>query len=258
MSHISRIYLSQISLLDTKIGDIIEIAVKTHYKQYHHLVNVMRIKANDTITIFNGSDDISIDLKAQEITKKSIISKIILIKKNPIAKNIKKYHLILPILKKDQLEEALRMCTEIGIDEFILINTIYSQNISKLNFERMNDIIISAAMQCNINVLPKINEKIYNINNLPQIIKNGDVFFANEELSNIQSKSIYNNIINQNSNNVYCIVGPEGGFASEEIDFINSIKDNNINIFQINLGKNILRASTAALTISYHAINFKM
>ncbi len=52
-----------------------------------------------------------------------------------------------------------------------------------------------------------------------------------------------------NHGNIFVLIGPEGGFSQEEKE---AIRHKN-NFLSVSLGKNILRAETAAIATVYHA-----
>ena len=57
-------------------------------------------------------------------------------------------------------------------------------------------------------------------------------------------------IVNNSDKKILCIVGPEGGFSLEEVNFLK-----NCGAIEVSLGKRILRAETAAIVLSGMIIN---
>ena len=208
----------------------------------------MRLKIGDVVEIFNGKDDLYLICNIGSISKQSI--DLVIEKLVSGSQNIKQNNFILALcaVKKEQMEDAVRLCTEVGINEIVFIKSQHSQN-QYINFERLVDISISAAMQCRINILPTIKKGTETIDDFLNKAS-GTLIFANETL-NHQPK-IQNKITKQQ--NTYILIGPEGGFAPNEISLILKQRQNLI-LKQVYLGKNILRSSTAATVACFSTIN---
>jgi 16S rRNA (uracil1498-N3)-methyltransferase len=105
---------------------------------------------------------------------------------------------------------------------------------------RLSRIAISATKQCGrskpLNVLDCINAK-----NLGEVLKDFElVILANEREDN--KKFIDVLVENKQAKSIAIIIGPEGGFTSEEIELIVSLGGKSVS-----LGKRILRTETAGL-----------
>ena len=81
----------------------------------------------------------------------------------------------------------------------------------------------------------------------PIILKKYDiVIVAYEEEKEVNIKQVLKDAKQNNSKEIALIIGPEGGIAKEEIEFLNTIS----NVKIVTLGKRILRTETAPITIS--------
>jgi 16S rRNA (uracil1498-N3)-methyltransferase len=265
MKHIGRVYHKNIYPLQKFTNNCIEFNNKTDQKIFHYLIDVLRVKLGDVVILFNGVENAYLECKVNQITKNSIEIKPLELKtkatkNNTTAKNI----LVLSLIKKEQMDDAIRACTEIGIDEFVFVKTQHSQVGEKqISFDRLNEIAISASMQSQRNIIPIINKKILTLEFLLKDL-NGILFFANELRANQDLYIAQNNqnTISKNTklqniqSNKYILIGPEGGFSTQEIDFITNYNFTNNNaIIEISLGSNILRSSTAAILGSFYIIN---
>ena len=103
---------------------------------------------------------------------------------------------------------------------------------------------IEAAQQCDRLDVPKI-EKIINLTKLiKELPDDRAIVFCDE--SDINLPSIYDEL-RSNLNNYLkwsVIIGPEGGFSSEERELIKKQK----NVLRVTLGSRILRSDTAAIS----------
>ena len=104
--------------------------------------------------------------------------------------------------------------------------------------EKFEKITISAIKQCDNAFLPKVHQTV-KFSHLFEILqdKNYQPIIA---LETEKEKLLFDAVSNQN---LCIIIGPEGGFAEEEIAFI---KEQNIPTFK--LGNHVLRAETAAIS----------
>ncbi|UUD34712.1 16S rRNA (uracil(1498)-N(3))-methyltransferase [Mycoplasmopsis caviae] len=144
-----------------------------------------------------------------------------------------------PIIKIKRFEWILQKATELGVSTIIPFVSKYTDSkILKYEFnsklERFGEIIKNAAEQSFRNIIPQLTTPM----NLKQIVNaypNESKYLAYENLQNESNNISY-------PTNSILIVGPEGGFSDEEIEFA---QKNNIKI--TSLGKRILRAETACL-----------
>lgn len=153
--------------------------------------------------------------------------------------------LILSAFKLDRLEIALEKCSEIGITEFIICQTKYSQyklDIFKSKLKRLELIISNACRQSERLFFPKIS--IINESDL-SFLKN---FGANFEkiVCTTEVESEFINKIHKQSTDSILFIGPEGGFDKSELETII-----NYDFIPCKLSRSILRSETAAVVGSY-------
>ena len=199
----------------------------------HRIINVLRIKENDELIIFNNQKDqylCSTKFENKIVTllfKKSITPDVLLKKKISLAVSIVSMKIMDLIIQKS---------VELGVDEFHPVYTNRSQYTSiNKKVPHWEKIVIHASEQSGRCELMKIHSPLtlaeYIVSNSkgPRYIlhQNGESFSANE-LSN-ERISIF--------------IGPEGGFENTELDtFIkNEWKMKKISV-------NILRTDTACIS----------
>ena len=209
-------------------------------KQHHFLKNVLRIKLNDVINVFDG---ITGEWRSQVIS----ISKDKTALK--IEKKIREFEtqpdiwLIFAPIKLFRLNIIIQKAVELGVSKFVPCKTEFS-NFDKLNYTNLELNAIEAAQQCERIDIPKI-EKIINLDAMIKELPNDRaIVFCDESDTNLPS--IYDEVrLNLNNYSKWSvIIGPEGGFSNEERDLIKKQK----NVLRVTLGSRILRSDTAAIS----------
>ncbi len=195
----------------------------------NHL-KVLRLKERDKILVSDGIGNLFFN----EIIKKEKNN--YYLKTLSVENKVRKAEtdLAIGILKhRDRLEFALEKAAELGIRKFIPITSSFTEK-SKLNIQRLQAKAVSALKQSKnpyiMEISELINFKNIDFNNYNSII-----------LADINGK-IFSDI--SISSPALIIVGPEGGFSSDELEFIKS----NYKISELFLSENRLRTETAAIT----------
>ena len=207
-------------------------------KRCHYLRNVIRVKKDDIIRIFNGKDG-------------EWLGKLIKIEKKVIFLNIEKkirnqeqnldLWLFFAPIKKDRLNILIQKSTEVGVSKFIPIKTERG-NIGNINIINLKQNAITASEQSERLDVPEVNEKInldgvYDFN----FDKRCLLYCDEQNLKNLNLfKTLYK--IKSKFSKWSIIIGPEGGFSLEEKKAILKLK----NVFPVSLGKRLLRSDTAA------------
>ncbi len=210
-------------------------------EKFHYLNNVVKVKKKETFLLFNGKEKSIYEV--EEIQTKNKIIKVR--KREDIKFNLSQLNinLAIGILKKDNTDLVVQKAVELGINNILLVN--FKNNVVKWNgkeekkIKRYKDIIISAVEQSKSNFIPKVKY----IDNIKKIdFKTYDeVILLYEKEDNTNSFVKQLNKLDYNKK-ILLIVGPEGGFSQEELEYFT-----NQNIKFCSLGENILRAETAAI-----------
>ncbi len=145
------------------------------------------------------------------------------------------------ITKKDRMSFAVQKATELGVDAVIPFTSRYTVvKVKEKNFSnRYESVINDAVSQCMRSVIPQFHEAVdYKnlIKGMPEVYK---VLFHYGEAAGAIS-ALFDTI--KESRQVMLIIGPEGGFSGDEIEFALA---NNVPVAR--LGRNILRSETAAI-----------
>tara|TARA_E500000178_G_C16933175_1_gene712719 strand:- start:104 stop:811 length:708 start_codon:yes stop_codon:yes gene_type:complete len=201
----------------------------------NHCKNVLRKKINDIIDIFDGKGTFH-KVQITSIIRNKVKFKII-----KTSKEInKKYYLhiaISPLKKVSRFENFIEKSTEIGIDQITPLFCINSEK-HNINYERLNNIIISALKQSKRATIPKLN----NAEKFEDFIKKN--FKSKKYIATCNTnfkKELLSKTIRK-SKNIIILIGPEGGFTNIEIELASN---NNFNF--VSLGRNTLRTETSGI-----------
>ncbi|MGN1318469.1 MAG: 16S rRNA (uracil(1498)-N(3))-methyltransferase [Lachnospirales bacterium] len=224
--------------------DICDHIITVTGENANHISNVLRAKIGDEITICDG-EGLDYTCEITDISKKEVIAKITDITSNNAEPSVK-ITLFQALPKSDKMELVIQKCIEIGVDEIVAVATKHCVvNLSgkeNKKLARWNKIAESAAKQCGRGKIPKVSG-VMSFNEAIIKAKNFDLSIIPYEKEDKNSlKSICNNF---KGKTIGVFIGPEGGFANEEIDFA---KENQI--VPVTLGKRILRTETAGLVTS--------
>ena len=175
----------------------------------HRLVKVLRIEAGQRFIFFDDMQHGEVEITT--ISKKDFSVKIISLENN-IAQALK-IRFLLPLLKKEALEEAVYSLAEIGVFDIQLVVTQKSRQrlLHEKEFQRLEAIVVSAAEQSKNYIFPKIylpvllSEIEYNDNDQKFV-------FDPEGVSVFELKSTITE-----KQPVVLTVGPEAGFIQEEL-----------------------------------------
>ncbi|GAB4223569.1 MAG: 16S rRNA (uracil(1498)-N(3))-methyltransferase [Francisella sp.] len=215
---------------------------------YNYFKNVLRLKNNDFIELFNNKDGLEYKTKIISIDNKTITLEVI---ETQEVNNENNYvtNLYQALIKNDNFEFVIQKATELGVNNIYPIitdftNYKFNKNDFDKKIKRWIKIAISASEQCGRVFIPKIHTPI-NLNNIK--VSSNDFNLVLCPYSNLNN-NVMQKIRSHTNFNIF--IGPEGGFSNNEM---NSFYNNNF--YPINLGKRILRAETAPINI-LSIINF--
>ncbi len=212
--------------------------------EFHHLVNVMRIRENECIEIVNGNGQLA-TATVKRIEKKRALLHVDLIKTEiaPVHSLI----LAQAVPRTNRLEFILEKGTELGVTEIWLFPSARSEkrSFTEHQIERLNAILIAAMKQCGRLFLPKLlfMPMIKEWKEVPQRAYFGDTS---------PDAPLFLDLWDKKSATTFFCIGPESGFSEEEILLLRSK-----NLMGVKLHSNILRTDTAALTALSLVSHFK-
>lgn len=215
---------------------------------YNYFKNVLRLKKNDSIVLFNNLDGLEYSTEIVAITNKAIELDIIDTTKvdneNPYTINLYQ-----SLIKIENFELVIQKATELGVDNIYPIITDYTnlkfdfKNIEK-KLDRWQKIAIGASEQSRRVFVPKVHPPI-ELKTLKMATNQLNLTLCPYAIndSSLSSKL-------KSADDINIFIGPEGGFSDAEMT---SFRDNDFET--ISLGKRILKAETAPINI-ISVINF--
>ena len=213
----------------------LNLIAKLDKSQSHYVNKVMRIKVNETFSLFNSSGEWKAKIK--EISKGII--EFIILKQLRQKDNEKDIWLAFSPIKSNYFNFMIQKATELGATKFIPVTTDRTI-VRKINYERLEKIIIEASEQSNRMSVPKV-EKIQNLNSFLEKNNNKiNIIFGdlNTENQNLDPK------IKNEDKPICIIIGPEGDFTESEREQILNFKG----VQSLKINNNILRTETAVIS----------
>ena len=210
----------------------------------HHALKVMRLKNNDQLILFNGDGSdytgqvINITKRQVEVSIKS--------KKNIGSESNLKVIILQALTSSDKMDLIIQKTTELGISEIQPI--VCERSIVKIKKDKIDkklshwrQVAIAACEQCGRAEIPKIREPENIIKYLERVMesdKDTKIILSPEAAQSLD------NIIPNSKQAIKVLIGPEGDFTKQELDF--SIQKG---FSPIKIGPRILRTETAPITI---------
>ena len=213
---------------------------KLDKSQSHYVSKVMRLKENETFSLFNSSGEW--EVKILNISKNIVEFNVI--KKLRQKENSKELWLAFSPIKSNYFNFMIQKATELGVTKFLPI--IFDRTIvRKINKDRLEKVIIEATEQSNRINVPTIEE----LQSLKDFLKlDMDLIFTDLNASNTKIS------LDKLTKNPLCvIIGPEGDFSEDERREILNFK----RVQPIKINENILRAETAVIS-AISIINYQI
>ena len=226
---ITRLYLNT----KLNIHQILELDAELSHK----LLNVLRLKKDDKLIVFNGEQDEYLS-EIQSIHRKIVGLKILL----RIVKNVEsplKIHLGQVMAKGDKMDFVVQKATELGVHRITPLSS--ERSVVHLKHERIEKkiehwqkVVIHAAEQSGRTFVPQIekpmdiNEWVHDVSESTRLVLDPTGEYTLSAMEKLDSVAL--------------LIGPEGGLSPEEISF--ALKKG---FKGVQFGPRILRTETAAL-----------
>ncbi len=204
-------------------------------RQFHYLKNVLRVKTDQSISLFNGLDGEWL-CSVGEIAAKRIVATC----HERTARQTRLpdvWYLPAP-LKKTRFDFAVEKATELGVSRIVPVVTELTQT-SRVATDRLQKIALEATEQCGGLEVPKVDQQVKLNDLLRDWPKNRTLLFCDESNHIFDAKLFEHN----ETESLAVLVGPEGGFSESERDVIKAQP----HVRPVSLGHRILRAETAAV-----------
>ena len=218
------------------VKEIVNNEVVFEKEQIHHIVNVMRMRVNDQITVVYNNEAFLATLESTNPLKVKVLEN--LNEDHELKNHIT---LLYCIPKGEKLDLVIQKATELGVSEIVLVQSERCiAKITKENKEkkliRFNKIALEASEQSKRTKVPVI-EHVIDFKDVSKFSFD-HAFIAYEDEDDISFKEKVEEI--KEGETIGIIIGSEGGFSKKEVEY--AIESN---YQSISLGKRILRSETA-------------
>jgi len=207
--------------------------------QANYLVNVLRLKEDDAVLVFNGADG---EWRARLASAGKKTWRLTIGERTRIQPPVPDLHYLFAPLKHARLDYMVEKAVEMGASRLRPVITRHGQ-VARVNRDRMAANAIEAAEQCGILSIPQIDEPVALLALLdrwPVEEPTRRLIFCDEgeETSDPMAR-----LAALKPTPLAVLVGPEGGFAEDERRALRACPF----VTAISLGPRILRADTAAV-----------
>lgn len=226
-------------------SQIQEKRVYIYGKDVNHIKNVLRMKIGEEISVSNGIDGREYRCGIIELQEEEIICELHFIKEDELELPVKVF-LFQGLPKSDKMELIVQKAVELGVYEIIPVST--SRSIVKLDAKKSKNKVMrwqgiaeAAAKQSKRAVIPEVKNPMTFMEALGYAADMDSKLIPYELAEGMEkTRTLISNI--EENNSVAVFIGPEGGFAEEEI---RAAVDKGV--LPITLGKRILRTETAGM-----------
>lgn len=208
--------------------------------EHNHLKNVLRLTEAEHVIVVCG-DEFDYECRIVKIAKNNTLLEIVNREDN-IYNPSCDITFFQALTKSENMNLIVQKLNELGVKSFVPFESRYITSKDKFNkSEKLQLIANQSCKQCKRSIPMKVMSTL-SFSKLVEALSSFDcVIFANET----ENKTIFNAELIKPDKKVAVIVGSEGGFSEEEIsDLIKA------GAKSISLGKRILRAETASITLA--------
>ena len=223
-------------------SDITENTAVITGEEAQHISRVLRMKKGDNVTLCDG-EGLFYEATLTDFSDKSVTAEITSSRKAETEPEVE-LTIFQGVPKNPKLETIVQKLTEIGAVKLVPVDT--KRAVAKLDkaakVDRLRKIAREAAKQSKRGIVPEVEDSMS--------FKKAVEMASEAELSIIAYEeevetSLKMALSGKSPKTVSVMIGPEGGFEKEEVEFA---KENGL--VSVTLGKRILRTETAPLVIA--------
>lgn len=216
-------------------------------KDVNHIKNVLRMRPGEEISVSNGTDGKEYRCGIEELHEEEIICELRFIKEEGVELPSKIY-LFQGLPKADKMEFIIQKAVELGAYEIIPVAA--KRSVVKLDEKKAKNKVLrwqgiaeAAAKQSKRGIIPNVHD-VMGFQDAVKYSSLAEVKIIPYELSEGMEKT--REIIEglKPGEDVAVFIGPEGGFAEEEV-----AEAEKQGIIPVTLGKRILRTETAGMSV---------
>lgn len=208
-------------------------------EQTHYLRNVMRVTAGDSVLVFNGRDGEwratvdGLDKKGGALTVGA--------QTRPHRAAPDLWLLFAPI-KRGRIDYLAQKASELGVSALWPVMTAYT-NVSRVNTDRLRANAVEAAEQCARLDVPDVFAPAPLRRVLGDWPADRRLLLCDESRTGVSLLETLQAFAGDAPGPWAVLVGPEGGFAPDELDMLHGRPQ----VVPVGLGDRLLRADTAAV-----------
>ena len=216
-------------------------------KDVNHIKNVLRMKAEEEISVSNGVDGKEYRCGIKELSGEEIICEVRFIREEGVELPAKVY-LFQGLPKADKMEWIIQKAVELGVYEIIPVAV--KRAVVKLDGRKAESRVLrwqgiagAAAKQSKRGIVPRVRN-VMSFQEAINYSRQADIKLIPYELAEGMEKTreVFDSL--QPGKDIAVFIGTEGGFSPEEIE--TAAKEG---VVPITLGKRILRTETAGMTV---------
>ena len=186
---------------------------------WHRIVHVLRLTAKEYVILFDGKQQLTIELSIPTFTKKNMIAGVIrnVIVSKPLAPVIT---LMPALLKRDAFEAAIYYAAQMGANSIQPIITAKTQRSwhGDKEFERLTNVMIAACEQAKNFTLPEFKAPVL-LREIEEQPTSMNIYFEEDGLSLM---AIMQKCAEITPQHMALVFGPEGGLTIEEQSFLDA------------------------------------
>jgi len=207
-------------------------------EQTHYLLSVMRLKAGERITVFNGRDGewrATLECDGRKSCRLCVDEQL---RRQDAEPDL---WLCFAPLKKTRTDFVIEKATELGVSRLLPVFTRQTDP-GRVNRQRLARTAVEAAEQCGRLSIPEVDEARDLEALLAAWPEDRILLVADESGAGRPLPEVLSALPKRPGGHAI-LIGPEGGFASSELDAIAKLPF----AIGVDLGPRILRAETAAI-----------
>jgi len=215
-------------------------------QQARHIEKVLRLKPGDVVILFDGTGYEYIAQLCDRQKGEDLVAQIMSCN---YADNepLTRINLVQGIAKGDKMDTIIQKATEIGIAKVYPLlsnNTVVQLDYNRMHkkVKRWEQVACEACKQCRRNIILQVNLPITFAEMLEVVEPERTILLYENEKNQGLKRVLRENIDRLKNNEIFLLVGPEGGFTEQEI-----AQARQKGMLITSLGKRILRTETAGL-----------
>lgn len=213
----------------------------------NHIKNVLRMRPGEELSVSNGTDGKEYRCGIETLSEEEIVCELRFVKEEGVELPSKIY-LFQGLPKGDKMELIIQKAVELGVYEVIPVSCARAvvkldEKKAKSKTARWQGIAQAAAKQSRRGIIPKVKE-VMSFKEAVIYSRCAEIRMIPYELAEDMEKT--RELIGslKPGGDVAIFIGPEGGFAGEEVE--TAVKEG---ISPITLGRRILRTETAGMAV---------